>query len=112
MQHICYHLIYHIGFNPHLTSWLGAALNAFLLAGYRHLFQSSPNLSAGCSLITAGRVFALFWFQSSPSLLAGRSMSILLSVRGIFGFQSSLSFQSSPNLSAGCNVPILPIVTG
>ena len=24
MQHICYHLIYHIGFNPHLTSWLGA----------------------------------------------------------------------------------------
>ena len=37
-------------FNPHPTSRLGAAPNALLPVGYRHLFQSSPNFSVGCSL--------------------------------------------------------------
>ena len=39
-------------FNPHPISRLGAAPNALLPVGYRHLFQSSPNLSVGCSSST------------------------------------------------------------
>ena len=56
-------------------------------------FQSSPNLSVECSLITAGGVFTPFWFQSSSNLLVGRS----LSVSPVLPL-----FQSSLNLLAGC----------
>ena len=47
VQHICYHLIYHI-----------------------RVFQSSPNLSAGCSVVRTCRSPS---FQSSPNLLVGCS---------------------------------------
>ena len=98
-------------FNPHTTSWLGAARP--------DRFQSSPNLSAGCRsaryvsilaqplgwvLVCCVSILAqpLGWaqhhrgsskagrciFQSSPSISAGCASPQL--------------FQSSPNLLAGC----------
>ena len=59
-------------FNPHLTSCLGATwvrgeFPAHPGIGHPLMtFQSSPNLSAGCSSV-------LLQFQSSPNLLAGRA---------------------------------------
>ena len=76
-------------------------------------FQSSPNLSAGCSQSGFSSSICVSRFQSSPNLSAGRSISL----RGVYPIGQSVfnphpasrlgavrpdTFQSSPNLSAGC----------
>ena len=81
-------------FNPHPTSRLGATQPG--------RFQSSPNLSAGCSLIAAGRCSPCSGFNSHSTSCLGTTW-----VRGKFPAHPGIghplmTFQSSPNLSAGC----------
>ena len=69
-------------------------------------FQSSPNLSVECSLITAGGVFTPFWFQSSLNLLVGRSLSVSRRLPVLHLFQSSSNLLVGRSLSVS---PVLPL---
>ena len=107
------------GFNPRPTSRLGAGGGRSSAS----LFQSSPNLSVGCSrgsgIVVSILTQPLGWvqrgssigsFQSSPNLSAGcsRGSGIVVSIltQPIGWVKRAVappSFQSSPNLSVGCS---------
>ena len=92
-----------LSFNSRPTSRLGAASAASTGIGCR--FQSSPNLSAGCSLGALEMLRALRnkassdMFQSSPTYRLGASSS-----SRAFRRVGACIFQFSPNLSAGCSL--------
>ena len=90
-----------LSFNPHPPERLDCNRMVLLYSHDRIEFQSSPNLSAGRSIISGNRSRAgryMYWFQSSPSRDAGCgviSSALLGQVAG---------FNPQPNLSAGCSI--------
>ena len=65
-----------ISFNPHSTSRLGAASDGVLFGEPWSTFQSSPNLSVGCSNRGPRSGVPAGMFQSSPNLSVECSLHV------------------------------------